>query len=59
MNSGYANTAKPTAPAISSGLRPIRSDSAPSGRISTSATTLATVIETNASVLVNPSVLVK
>ena len=37
----------------------MRSDSAPSGGISTSATTLATVMETNASILVNSSVLVK
>ena len=50
---------KPTEPAISSGLRPIRSDRAPNGGMSTSATTLAMVIEMNASILVNPSVLVK
>jgi hypothetical protein len=34
----------PTEPAISSGLRPIRSDRAPSGGMRTNATTLAMVI---------------
>ena len=52
-------TANSTEPAISSGLRPIRSDSAPSGGINAIATRLATVMDTNASVLLNSSVFVK
>ena len=58
-NSGYASTANASVPAISSGRRPIRSDSAASGRISTIATRHATVIETNALVLEKCRVLMK
>ena len=56
---GYARTAKPNAPPMSIGRRPIRSDSAASGRMRTSATRLATVMDTKDIVLVKPSVLMK